>query len=95
MSRAKCALAQWILEALHHYTYTGCGEEQWLSKILPLREARYLNEEVIWLGSRKNALVIFSLVWGIMRCKDEASFNEGFFVEQFYPLMGTGRDKPI
>ena len=56
-------------------------------------EARYLNEEAIWLGSRKNALVIFSLVWGIMRCKDEASFNEGVFVEQFYPLMGTGRNE--
>ena len=25
---------------LHHYTYTGCGEEQWLSKILPLRWKR-------------------------------------------------------
>ena len=31
---------QWILEALHHYTFTGCGEEQWLSKILPLRWKR-------------------------------------------------------
>lgn len=56
-------------------------------------EGRYLNEEAAWLGSRKSALVIFSLVWGIMRCKDEASFNEGVFVDQFYPLMGTGRDE--
>ena len=24
---AKCALAPWILEALHHSTFIGCGEE--------------------------------------------------------------------
>lgn len=58
-------------------------------------ESRYLEEEANCLGSRKYALVVFSLVWGLMRCKDEATFNEGVFVDQFYPLMGTGRDERL
>ena len=58
-------------------------------------DSRYLEEEANWLGSRKYALVVFSLVWGVMRCKDEASFNEEVFVDQFYPLMGTGSDERL
>ena len=57
--------------------------------------SRYLEEETAWLGSRKQAMIIFSIVWGLMRCKDEATFNEQCFVDQFAKFLGTGRDERL
>lgn len=56
-------------------------------------EQRYLDEETEWLGSRDAALLVFSVVWGILRRKHYRSFNEDWFVSRFYPLIDDGFDE--
>ena len=56
---------------------------------------RYLQEETLWLSSAQAAKLVFSIVWGILRCKDGTTFNEEFFVDQFYPLIGMGEDERL
>ena len=58
-------------------------------------DTRYLQEETLWLGSSQYAMLVFGLVWGILRCKDDITFNEEAFVDQFYPLMGTGHEERL
>lgn len=52
--------------------------------------SRYLDEEAAWLRSRQSALLVFSIVWGLLRRKHDTTFYEQCFVEQFYPLIGRG-----
>lgn len=54
---------------------------------------RYLQEETLWLASSEAAKLVFSLVWGLLRCKDASTFNEDCFVDQFFPLMGRGENE--
>lgn len=53
---------------------------------------RYLDEEIAFLGSEKAAMVVFSVVWALIRRKwdENTSFNEKCFQEEFFPIMETG-----
>lgn len=53
-------------------------------------EHRYIEEETKWLGSREAALLVFSVVWGIIRRKHYRSFNEECFINKLYPLINDG-----
>lgn len=48
---------------------------------------RYVQEEALWLTSNQSANLIFNIVWGMLRCKKEATFSEECFVNQFFPVM--------
>lgn len=48
---------------------------------------RYVQEEALWLKSNQSANLIFNIVWGMLRCKKEATFSEECFVNQFFPVM--------
>lgn len=54
-------------------------------------KARYLDEETKWLGSLDSALLVFSVVWALLRRKHDTTFHEQCFVEQFYPLLEGGK----
>lgn len=56
-------------------------------------ERRYIDEETQWLGSRDAALLVFSVVWGIIRRKHYRSFSEDWFVSRLYPLINDGYDE--
>jgi len=48
---------------------------------------RYVQEETLWLNSSQSAHLVFNIVWGMLRCKKEATFNEECFVNQFFRVM--------
>lgn len=50
---------------------------------------RYVQEETLWLNSAQSANLVFNIVWGMLRCKKEATFNEECFVNQFFPVMDS------
>lgn len=54
---------------------------------------RYLDEEEAYLGSHETAMVVFNIVWALIRRKwdEDTSFNEKCFQEEFYPIMETGQ----
>lgn len=47
---------------------------------------RYVQEETLWLASNHSSNLVFSIVWGMLRCKKEITFNEECFVNQFVPV---------
>ena len=50
---------------------------------------RYSQEATLWLNSKQSADLVFSIVWGVLRCKKNRTFNEDCFVKQFFSVMGS------
>ena len=50
---------------------------------------RYIQEETSWLSSSHSSNLVFSIVWGMLRCKKEITFNEESFVNQFCPVVDS------
>ena len=50
---------------------------------------RYLQEETSWLSSNQSANLVFNIVWGILKCKKEITFNEECFVNQFTSVIDS------
>ncbi len=51
--------------------------------------SRYVREETLWLTSNQSAILVFNIVWGMLRCKKETTFSEECFVNQFFPVMDS------
>ena len=56
---------------------------------------RYVLEEKLWLTSIQSANLVFNIIWGIFRCKEDLTFNEGCFVKQFLPIMNDNLDRDL
>lgn len=57
--------------------------------------ARYMKEETVWLKSRSSAMLVFSVVCGMLRCKEEKTFNEQCFLDQYDSLKDTGQEESL
>lgn len=55
---------------------------------------RYLEEEVSWLGSPKAALLVFCLMWALVKRKKQSLFNDDCFLKQITPLIENSEFMP-
>ena len=56
---------------------------------------RYLDEEATWLGAQKAALLVFCLVWALIKRKKQLLFNDECFLKQLFPLIEKSEFMPL